>query len=102
MPFQLNSLCSTLTFLRSARDGEWYTGATSDLRARVQGHIQGRVHSTRNRTPLELVYYEACLSQADAFRRERYLKTGRGKRYLRQRLTKWLASLSPQELERHY
>ena len=78
--------------LHSARDGEWYTGATSDLRARVGDHIQGRVRSTRNRAPLDLVYYEACLSQADAFRRERYLKTGKGKRYLRQRLREWLAA----------
>ena len=87
--------------LHSARDGEWYTGATSDLRARAPDPIQGRVRSTRNRAPLELVYYEACLSQADAFPRERHLKTGRGKRYLRLRLTEWRASLSPNKLERH-
>jgi hypothetical protein len=32
---------------------------------------------------MSLVYYEACLSQDDAFRRERYLKTGKRKRYVR-------------------
>ncbi len=32
------------------------------------------------------MYYEACLSPDDAYRRERYLKSGRGGRYLRQRL----------------
>ena len=72
--------------LYSEKDCEWYTGATSDLRARVREHSEGRVRSTEQRRPLLLAYYEACLNREDAFRRERYLKTGRGKRYLRQRL----------------
>ena len=92
VPFQLNSPMFYTYVLHSARDGEWYTGATSDLRARVRDHIQGLWN---------LVSYEACLSQADAFPRERHLKTGRGKRYLRLRLTEWRASLSPNKLERH-
>jgi len=87
--------------LQSTRDGEWYTGATEDLRARVQDHAAGRVRSTRGRRPLRLTYYEACLRQADAFRREQYLKTGKGKRYLRQRLGVWFATLSSNKLERH-
>jgi len=82
--------------LLSIRDGRWYTGATGDLRARVEDHLKGRVESTRSRRPLRLIYYEACLSGADARRRERYLKTGKGKRYLRRRLAVWLAESSPQ------
>jgi len=42
---------------------------------------------------LRLVYYEACLDAADAYRRERYLKTGKGKRFLRQRLKTWRAQI---------
>ncbi len=45
---------------------------------------------------------EACLNREDAFRRERYLKTGRGKRYLRQRLAAWRGLLSREKLERRY
>jgi putative endonuclease len=87
--------------LQSARDGEWYTGCTSDLRQRMKDHIAGKVVSTRHRCPMRLVYYEACRSAEDAFRRERYLKTGRGKRYLHQRLAVWLSVASPEKLERH-
>lgn len=36
--------------------------------------------------PLELIYFEACLNKADAYRREKYLKSGMGKRYLKNRL----------------
>ena len=96
--------------LYSLRDGRWYTGATSNLRerapypcgtGRVREHETGRVRSTRHRRPFQLVYYEACLSEMDARRRERYLKTGRGKRYIRQRLQAWLEGISLDKLERH-
>ena len=82
-------------------DGEWYRGATSHLRARVREHAEGRVRSTEQRRPLALAHYEGCLNREDAFRRERYVKTGRGKRYLRQRLGEWQGSLSREKLERH-
>ena len=87
--------------LYSEKDSEWYTGATSDLKARMREHAEGRVMSTERRRPLVLVYYEGCLDRDDAFRRERYLKTGRGKRYLRQRFGEWRRSLSLEKLERH-
>ena len=80
--------------LRSDKDGLLYTGATGDLKARLEEHKAGRVTSTKNRLPVGLIYYEACLSQTDAFRREKYLKTGPGKRYLKNRLKDWLESLT--------
>jgi putative endonuclease len=76
--------------LRSRKDGDLYTGYTSDLRSRFEEHQSGAVRSTRNRLPVELVYYEACLSQADATKREKYLKTAWGKRYLKSRLGGYL------------
>jgi len=87
--------------LRSERDEKFYIGSTGDLRHRLKEHHGGRVHSTAYRRPLRLVYYEACLSAADAQRRERYLKSGRGGRYLRQRLASWLSEIQSNKLERH-
>jgi len=72
--------------IESDKDSQWYTGVTSDLRARFRSHLKGQVRSTHSRRPVRLVYDEACLSEADARRRERYLKSGKGKRYLQQRL----------------
>jgi len=80
--------------LASLKDGEWYTGAASDLKARLSQHERGEVSSTRFRRPWQLIYYEACREAADAYRRERYLKTGRGKRYRRQRLKTWRMQFS--------
>ena len=64
-------------------------------------HAEGSVRSTKYRRPLTLVYYEACLSAEDAYRRERYLKSGRGGRYLRTRLASSLAGIGDNKLERH-
>lgn len=72
--------------LLSERTGRFYTGATHDLAQRVKHHADGLVRSTKYARPLRLLYYEACQNKDDAFRRERYLKTGMGKRYLKNRL----------------
>jgi putative endonuclease len=77
--------------IESGKDGWWYTGVTGDLKARLRSHLKGQVRSTHYRRPFRLVYYEACLSDADARRPERYLKGGRGKRYLKQRLASFFS-----------
>ncbi len=79
--------------LLSKSDKKFYTGATSNLKSRVQKHNNGLIPSTSKRRPLKLIYYEACISKEDAFRREKYLKTGMGKRYLRNRLKDTLEKL---------
>jgi len=65
--------------LQSKKDHKWYTGTTNDLRKRFKEHNTGLSTSTENRGPFILMYCEACLSQKDAFSREKYLKTGMGK-----------------------
>ena len=72
--------------LKSKKDGKMYTGFTKDLKLRFEQHEKGLVQSTRHRRPLELIYYEACLSEDDALHRERYLKTHYGKMFLKNRL----------------
>lgn len=76
--------------LQSKKDNQFYTGYTDDLRARLKLHNAGKVESTKNRLPVELVYYEACLNQQDATHREKYLKTAWGKRYIKARIKKYL------------
>ncbi|MCF8278476.1 MAG: GIY-YIG nuclease family protein [Flavobacteriales bacterium] len=76
--------------LRSQKDDLFYTGYTADLRQRLQQHQNGLVHSTKHRLPLELIYFEGCNNQQDATRREKYLKSGNGKIYLKSRLRNFL------------
>ncbi|MFN0079588.1 MAG: GIY-YIG nuclease family protein [Prosthecobacter sp.] len=74
------------TYVLRCADGKLYVGFTHDLRTRLKVHLEGKVATTRVRLPVELVYYEACLSEAAAIARERQLKTGFGKAYLKRRL----------------
>lgn len=66
--------------LKSMKDQKLYTGYTADLKRRLIEHTQGKTTSLRHRTPLELMYYEAYKSQADAKKREYMLKKSAGAR----------------------
>ncbi|MBL7080989.1 MAG: GIY-YIG nuclease family protein [Candidatus Omnitrophica bacterium] len=76
--------------IQSQKDKKWYTGLTNDLRKRFSEHNSGKVSSTKNRGPFKLIYYEACLNKYDAMSREKHLKSGKGKRYLNDRLKRFL------------
>ena len=83
-------MCYTYV-LRSKKDKRWYTGSTGDLRKRFSEHNCNRVSSTKGRRPFEIIYYEACIDKEDAIDREVYLKSGMGKRYLMNRLKRFLS-----------
>ncbi|MCA9381877.1 GIY-YIG nuclease family protein [Candidatus Dojkabacteria bacterium] len=72
--------------LYSYTDHKLYIGYTNDLQKRLNKHNRGLVKATRNRIPLKLIYYEACLSEINAISREKQLKTGFGRAYLKRRL----------------
>ena len=72
--------------LQSEKDKKFYVGYTSNLKERIKKHNIGSVKSTQNRRPLRLIYFEGCLNIDDALRREKYLKTTYGKRYIKKRL----------------
>jgi len=69
---------------------KYYVGYTGNLVDRINKHNEGKVDSTKNRIPLELVYWEGCLNQQDATAREKYLKTAWGKRYIKTRIKNYL------------
>jgi len=79
--------------LLSEKDREFYIGYSRDLRKRLQEHNAKKVFSTKSKLPLKLIYVEACLNEEDAKRREDYLKTTQGRRFLKLRLRKYLLSL---------
>ena len=87
-----NQIIMYYTYLmRSKKNGDWYTGFAKDLRKRFKQHNFGKSPYTKGRRPYELVYYEACLNKDDARSRELFLKSGPGKRYLNNRLKRFLS-----------
>jgi putative endonuclease len=76
--------------LKSEKDGNNYVGYTNNLRERLAMHNAGKVSSTKNRLPIKLIYFEGCLNPQDATKREKYLKSSWGKRYIKNRLNNYL------------
>ncbi|OHB07529.1 MAG: excinuclease ABC subunit C [Candidatus Zambryskibacteria bacterium RIFCSPLOWO2_02_39_10] len=76
--------------LRSSKDNQFYTGFSSDLRRRVKEHFSGESFATKSRLPFEIIYYEAYRNEKDARARERFLKTGWGRNYLKKNLKNFL------------
>ena len=72
--------------LESLKDGENYVGYTTNLYSRMKAHQRGLSFATKSRTPLRLIYCEACLNKDDAMRRERFLKSSEGRFYIKRRL----------------
>jgi putative endonuclease len=63
-----------------------YTGFTTNLNQRLAQHKDGKVESTKHRRPVKLIHYEVYKLESDARRREKYLKTTEGKRFLKQQI----------------
>ena len=72
--------------LKSGKDGKLYVGWTNDLKHRILEHNSGNVLATKDRRPLTLVYYEACQDKEKALQREKYFKTGFGRKFLKSRI----------------
>jgi len=67
-------------------DGHLYVGSAINLRKRIAQHDAGQVPATAHRLPVSLEYYEACRSEQKVRLREKQLKTGFGRAYLKWRL----------------
>ncbi|MCK5060137.1 MAG: GIY-YIG nuclease family protein [Candidatus Pacebacteria bacterium] len=77
--------------LKSKTNDKWYTGSTDNLRKRLKEHNDGKSAWTRKGIPWMLIYYEASYDKNDTRSRELYLKSGMGKRYLKNRLRRFLS-----------
>lgn len=77
-------------YVLKLNNGQLYVGLTSDLKRRYHEHLRGKVKATQRRRPLDLIYYEAYKIKKDAEKRERYLKSTKGKRTLKLQLHNFL------------
>lgn len=68
--------------------GRWYIGQTNSLRARIIRHNTDTVRSTKNRGIWKVIYKEEFTNRSDAMKREEYLKSGYGRRFLKDLLMK--------------
>lgn len=69
--------------LQSKQDHSWYIGFTTNIEQRLQDHNIGKNISTKSKAPWVLIYYEAYRDKLDALGREKFLKGGSGRTYLK-------------------
>ncbi|KAB2842244.1 MAG: GIY-YIG nuclease family protein [Melioribacteraceae bacterium] len=72
----------TVYVLKSLKDGKRYIGFTSELNRRFEEHNLGKVKSTKNRKPFELIYIENFTIKSEAAEREKFFKTHKGRDFL--------------------
>ena len=73
--------------LKSLTTGKLYTGSTQNLEARLKAHNDGLSPYTKGRGPWELLYSEEFPSRSEALKREKFLKTGKGRDFLNEILS---------------
>jgi putative endonuclease len=69
--------------LKSRKDGRLYVGSTKDVSMRVAQHNNGESRSTKSYRPWDLVKAEQYPSRTIAIKREKFLKSGIGRRVIK-------------------
>jgi len=62
-----------------------YVGLTNDVERRVAQHQKGRERTTAPYRPFQLLLVEKYSTRPDARKREKYLKSGTGKEWIKQK-----------------
>ena len=68
--------------LKSIKDGIRYIGTAEDVFERLRRHNKGDCHFSKGHRPWELIYKEKYVSRTEAMRREKFFKSGRGRKFL--------------------
>lgn len=76
--------------LESLLDFSWYIGYSNDLKKRFSSHNKGENKATKSKRPWKLVYYEAYRNRLDAKKREKFLKSGSGRKFIKRQLSNYL------------
>jgi len=79
--------------LLSLKDGKFYVGYSANLKKRIGEHFSGKVTATKYRLPFKLLHYEYFINKEDAEARERFYKSGFGRKQLREALKRTLKNV---------
>ena len=77
--------------LRSIDYKRNYVGFTKNLTQRLKQHNSGKTKSTKPYKPWKVLFYEVYKTKERALAREKFLKTGQGRDYIKQ---KWPRSIT--------
>ena len=78
--------------LKSEKDGKLYYGFSNNFERRLEEHNSKQVRSTKNRAPFKLVYKESAENLEEARKKEKYFKSGFGRKYVKNQINKLASS----------
>ncbi|MBL7131718.1 MAG: GIY-YIG nuclease family protein [Candidatus Omnitrophica bacterium] len=79
--------------LRSLKNKKRYVGSTKILpEERIKQHNYGSNNWTKHNRPFELIYKETCSTVTEARKREHFLKSGAGRKFLDETLKRGAVS----------
>ncbi|MBI2443635.1 MAG: GIY-YIG nuclease family protein [Candidatus Magasanikbacteria bacterium] len=78
----------TVYVLRSRKNGYRYVGQTDNMGRRLAEHNGGMTKSILFQIPFVIEYTEEYNSRIDAIRREKFLKSGKGREWLEKNVDK--------------
>ena len=78
----------TVYILYSDSFDQSYVGQTKELEARFRRHNDGYVRSTKRYRPWRLIHQEQYNTRREAMKRERWLKSGIGREWIKQLIGK--------------
>ena len=79
--------------LYSFKDKGFYIGFTNNLKKRLTEHAGGKIEATKNRLPIKLIHYEYFVNRRDAEAREKFLKSGYGRKQFKEILKHTIENL---------
>jgi putative endonuclease len=77
----------TVYVLESLADGTWYTGMAMNANSRLAEHNNGKNRFTKGHQPWKIIFTEQQPDWQQARKREKYLKSAAGKRWLKNHLS---------------
>ena len=82
-------------YLIISEEGYHYTGQSPELPERLGKHNAGKSHSTKHGHNWKIIHTEVFATRAEAMKREKWLKSGAGREWIKKNVAGW----SPPEAE---
>jgi len=76
-------------YIIRSEEGNHYTGHTLDLQRRLTAHNSGLSHSTKHGHNWKLIHTEVYITRAEAMKREKWLKSGVGREWIKKNIAGW-------------
>ena len=97
------TVINTVYVLFNTNRSKIYIGKTTDLQKRLKRHnhqlpTKKTSYTSRNSGQWIVVYNEIFKDSQDATKRERWLKSGVGREYIKRNLSKWIISKSERQM----